>query len=35
MAPLSAILRNINKTAASNWSNFKVHMLKNYGENPG
>lgn len=35
MAPLSNIFKNINKTVANNWSHFKVHMLQNYGENPG
>ena len=29
------MFQKMNKNIASNWSNFKVHMLQNYGENPG
>lgn len=32
---LTKMFHNMNKNIASNWSNFKVHMLQNYGENPG
>ena len=32
---LTKMFQKMNKNIASNWSNFKVHMLQNYGENPG
>jgi len=35
MAPMAELMRSLPKAMAENWSKFKVHMLKNYGENPG
>lgn len=32
---LAKMFQKMNKNIAANWSHFKVHMLQNYGENPG
>ncbi len=35
MTDFIKIMQKMSSTVADNWSGFKVHMLKNYGENPG
>ena len=35
MTPFAKLIKNIPHDIANQWSAFKVHMLKNYGENPG
>ena len=32
---LASFMENVPSKIANQWSKFKVHMLKNYGENPG
>ena len=35
MTPVAELMKNFPRKVANQWSLFKVHMLKNYGENPG